>query len=149
MQPVLERAAHYIESNQVLEDVPERRSAYRHRSRGGWPFSTRAHGWPISDCTAEGLKACAAAREGRGLNQVPRGRLREAVEEHPLAAERGRRLGDVRAAARPEVAGGAEPFGRASPTSWSTYSYVECTSACVQALAALERLRSRGRGLAA
>ena len=23
----------------------------------GWPFSTSAHGWPISDCTSEGLKA--------------------------------------------------------------------------------------------
>lgn len=29
---------------------------YRHVSRGGWPFSTSAHGWPISDCTGEGLK---------------------------------------------------------------------------------------------
>ena len=26
-------------------------------SKGGWPFSTSAHGWPISDCTSEGLKA--------------------------------------------------------------------------------------------
>lgn len=26
---------------------------YRHRSVGAWPFSTRDHGWPISDCTAE------------------------------------------------------------------------------------------------
>ena len=25
-------------------------------SEGGWPFSTSAHGWPISDCSAEGLK---------------------------------------------------------------------------------------------
>ncbi|KAG7348086.1 S-2,3-epoxysqualene cyclase [Nitzschia inconspicua] len=30
---------------------------YRHISEGGWPFSTSAHGWPISDCTSEGLKA--------------------------------------------------------------------------------------------
>lgn len=26
------------------------------RQQGGWPFSTAAHGWPISDCTGEGLK---------------------------------------------------------------------------------------------
>ena len=25
-------------------------------SKGGWPFSTSAHGWPIADCTGEGLK---------------------------------------------------------------------------------------------
>ncbi len=29
---------------------------FRHVSKGGWPFSTSTHGWPISDCTAEGLK---------------------------------------------------------------------------------------------
>jgi len=25
-------------------------------SKGGWPFSTDEHGWPITDCTAEGMK---------------------------------------------------------------------------------------------
>jgi cycloartenol synthase len=34
-----------------------RNKFYRHISEGGWPFSTSAHGWPISDCTSEGLKA--------------------------------------------------------------------------------------------
>ena len=29
---------------------------YRHISTGAWPFSTRDHGWPISDCTSEGVK---------------------------------------------------------------------------------------------
>lgn len=29
---------------------------YRHSSKGGWPFSTADNGWPVSDCTAEGLK---------------------------------------------------------------------------------------------
>ncbi|KAL0742764.1 hypothetical protein Bca4012_084277 [Brassica carinata] len=43
---------------QVLEDCPEDLSYwYRHISKGAWPFSTADHGWPISDCTAEGLKA--------------------------------------------------------------------------------------------
>lgn len=36
---------------------------YRHLSKGGWPFSTSAHGWPISDCTAEGLKAVLELRK--------------------------------------------------------------------------------------
>jgi cycloartenol synthase len=39
-------------------ESPENRDKYyRHVSEGGWPFSTAAHGWPISDCTGEGLKA--------------------------------------------------------------------------------------------
>lgn len=35
---------------------PWRGSYYRHISKGAWPFSTRDHGWPISDCTSEGIK---------------------------------------------------------------------------------------------
>ena len=39
------------------ESVENRDKYYRHVSEGGWPFSTSAHGWPISDCTGEGMKA--------------------------------------------------------------------------------------------
>ncbi|THG13193.1 hypothetical protein TEA_004503 [Camellia sinensis var. sinensis] len=38
---------------------------YRHISKGGWPFSTPDNGWPVSDCTAEGLKAALV------LSQMP------------------------------------------------------------------------------
>lgn len=38
------------------EAAEYRKDCYRHVSEGGWPFSTSAHGWPISDCSAEGLK---------------------------------------------------------------------------------------------
>jgi len=42
---------------QVRDDCPGPLVAwYRHISKGAWPFSTRDHGWPISDCSAEGLK---------------------------------------------------------------------------------------------
>jgi len=40
-----------------FETNDNRHKFYRHASEGGWPFSTSAHGWPISDCTGEGLKA--------------------------------------------------------------------------------------------
>ena len=40
-----------------FESNDKRYEFYRHISEGGWPFSTSAHGWPISDCTGEGLKA--------------------------------------------------------------------------------------------
>ncbi len=40
---------------QAREDVPGPLNKwYRHISKGAWPFSTRDHGWPISDCTSEG-----------------------------------------------------------------------------------------------
>lgn len=40
-----------------------REKFFRHVSKGGWPFSTSAHGWPISDCTAEGLKSVLAMQQ--------------------------------------------------------------------------------------
>jgi squalene cyclase len=45
-----------------FESCDARKRFYRHVSEGGWPFSSAAHGWPISDCTAEGLKAVLAMR---------------------------------------------------------------------------------------
>jgi hypothetical protein len=53
----LKNAWKYIEMSQVIEEVENPKRFYRHISVGAWPFSTRDHGWPISDCTAEGLKA--------------------------------------------------------------------------------------------
>ena len=42
---------------QVQEDCPgDLARWYRHISKGAWPFSSRDHGWPIADCSAEGLK---------------------------------------------------------------------------------------------
>lgn len=49
---------------QVLEDCPgDLNYWYRHISKGAWPFSTADHGWPISDCTAEGLKVIIDQRQ--------------------------------------------------------------------------------------
>ncbi|OVA00043.1 hypothetical protein BVC80_1691g7 [Macleaya cordata] len=56
--PTLKKAHGYIKDSQVLEDCAEDLDFYYHRiSKGAWTLSTADHGWPISDCTAEGLKA--------------------------------------------------------------------------------------------
>ena len=59
----LELVGKYLESTQVREEVENPDRFYRHQSVGAWPFSTRDHGWPISDCTAEGLKAAMLLRK--------------------------------------------------------------------------------------
>ena len=58
--------------------MPDATAHYRHASKGGWPFSDRAHGWPITDCTSEGFK-CALALEGRFEPAIPTGLLRDSV----------------------------------------------------------------------
>jgi len=68
---------YYLERTQILstltskatpayeyEKEENRKKCYRHVSKGGWPFSTSAHGWPISDCTGEGLKGVLVLMKG-------------------------------------------------------------------------------------
>lgn len=142
---MLERAYGYVRDNQILDDVPRRKRFYRDASRGGWPFSNRAHGWPITDCTAEGLK-CALALEGRFSPRIPEPLLRDAVtlildwqnDDGGWATYEKRRGG-----AWLEKLNPSQVFGDIMVD----YSYVECTSACMQALrASLPRF---GRRLAA
>ena len=64
--PMLKKAHMYIERSQVQENCPgDLNFWYRHISKGAWPFSTRDHGWLISDFSSEGLKAALA------LSQLP------------------------------------------------------------------------------
>lgn len=53
----------YLDASQIKVDVPLADRFFRTPSKGGWPFSTNDHGWPIADCTAEGLRATIAIRE--------------------------------------------------------------------------------------
>lgn len=53
----LANAAAFVAGAQIIEQPAEGARYFRHDSVGAWPFSTRPHGWPITDCTAEGLKA--------------------------------------------------------------------------------------------
>ena len=44
----------------MFESPINRARFYRHTSAGGWPFSTSAHGWAVSDTTGESLKGTLA-----------------------------------------------------------------------------------------
>lgn len=132
-EPVLEKAYTFIRDNQILEDVPEPEKHYRHASKGGWPFSDRAHGWPITDCTSEGFK-CAVDLEGKFSPEVPVDLLRDSVrlilswqnDDGGWATYEKQRGG-----AWLEQFNPSQVFGDIMVD----YSYVECTSASLQALA--------------
>ncbi|KAK2994446.1 hypothetical protein RJ640_001262, partial [Escallonia rubra] len=55
---VLRKAHDFIKASQVQDNPPGNFSKmYRHTSKGAWTFSMEDQGWPVSDCTAEALKA--------------------------------------------------------------------------------------------
>ena len=130
----LARAHAFIRDNQVLEDVPARKTYFRDPSAGGWPFSDRLHGWPISDCTAEGLLSAVA--------------LGSQASGPPVTEE------NLRAAARlllrfQNPDGGWPTYERRRAGPWLErlnpssvfggimvdHSHVECTGSCMEALA--------------
>lgn len=74
-----ERAHDFVVTTQVLENPPLRRRYHRGPARGGWPFSTLEHGWPIADCTAEGLEAALALGDSLERSFPPE-RVTAAVE---------------------------------------------------------------------
>jgi squalene/oxidosqualene cyclase-like protein len=138
---VLLKAARFVEGNQVVADVPDRERAYRDRSAGGWPFSTRTHGWPISDCTAFGMTA-SMLLEPRVDDPLPAARLAAAAD---LLLSMQNRDGGW---ATYEKTRGPAWLERFNPSDCFADimidpSYVECTSACMQALA-LFKARHRG-----
>jgi squalene/oxidosqualene cyclase-like protein len=135
---MLSRAYEFIDRAQVREDVDDRAKCFRHASKGGWPFSTRAHGWPISDCTALGVLAVLDL-ETAGATPFPEERLAEAID---IILSMQNKDGGW---ATYELTRGPAWLERFNPSDCFAdimvdYSYVECTSACVQALS---RFRAR------
>ncbi|KAK7247638.1 hypothetical protein RIF29_42525 [Crotalaria pallida] len=56
--PTLRKAYHFLKASQVTKNPSgDYKAMYRHISKGSWTFSMHDHGWQVSDCTAEGLKA--------------------------------------------------------------------------------------------
>ncbi len=51
------KALQWLDEHQIKENPKHYETAYRHRTKGAWPFSTKEQGYTVSDCTGEGLKA--------------------------------------------------------------------------------------------
>lgn len=135
-RPALAHAHGFIEANQVLTDVPDGVRHHRHPSAGGWPFSDRPHGWPISDCTAEGLRAALALEAALGADvaaPLSVARLAQAVACILSLECPGGGWATYEPTRGPrwlELLNPSQVFADIM----IDYPYVECTAACVQAL---------------
>ena len=138
----LQAAHRYIHDSQVRDDCPGKLTDwYRHISKGAWPFSTRDHGWPISDCSSEGLKA-ALTLEDMGSNlagpSVPVNRLEDCVNvilSYQNAGGGWATYENTRSYPWVEIINPAETFGDIM----IDYPYVECSSASLQALSTFHK----------
>lgn len=71
----------FIERSQIKSEHPTHVEFFRHPMIGSWPFSTADNGWPVSDCTAEGLSAALAVhRSGLVEAVIDEQRLKRAID---------------------------------------------------------------------
>jgi squalene/oxidosqualene cyclase-like protein len=137
VQNTLAKAYRYLDESQVKTEVNDSAKFYRHPSVGGWPFSNVEHGWPITDCTAEGLKVALKISRAKAESTetlIPENRL-EAACDLILSMQN-----EDGGWASYELTRGPKSLERLNPSEifgniMIDYSYTECTSACVQALA--------------
>ncbi|KAK7857736.1 cycloartenol synthase [Quercus suber] len=129
----LRKAHDYIKDSQVLEDCPgDLNFWYCHISKGAWPFSTADHGWSISDCTVEGLKAVLllstfpSETVGKSLDVK---RLYDAVIVRYVA------FLEAQICFSLNTDGGFATYELTR-----SYQWLECTSAAIQALTLFKKL---------
>jgi lanosterol synthase len=53
----------WLDKCQIQENPKWFKAAYRHATKGAWPFSTKEQGYTVSDTTAEGMKAVMMLQE--------------------------------------------------------------------------------------
>jgi squalene/oxidosqualene cyclase-like protein len=140
----LEAAQRFIAANQVLADLPEREKSFRDPTRGGFCFSAKDNGWIVSDCTAEGLRALLALAPHVEA-PAPRAHL-EAAVDYLLWSQT-----DSGGWASYEPPRGPAWLERLNPSAcfgdiMIDYTYVECTAACMLALARFRRAHPGVRG---
>lgn len=138
-QPDLDSARAALARQQIRTSLRGHAANHRSDPRGGFCFSTREHGWPVSDCTAEAL----AALLERDPDATPRAQLDDAVRFILRCQNPDGSFGSYEAR-RTEV-----PLEALNPSEMFLEcmveaSYVECTGSCMEALASYARFALEG-----
>jgi lanosterol synthase len=134
---MVKKGYRFMDKHQIKNNVDEKIRFFRHQSKGGWPFSTVFHGWPITDCSAEGVKTTLMIEETDALldteKTITLKRLYDPI--NTILSFQNKDGGwasyeNTRAPKWMELLNPSEIFGEIM----IDYSYVECTSASIQGL---------------
>lgn len=59
IRPTLIKGYSYLRKSQFTENPPgDYINMFRDISKGGWGYSDKDQGWPVSDCISESLEVC-------------------------------------------------------------------------------------------
>jgi lanosterol synthase len=124
----------FIDLSQIDAEHSTHGEFFRHPMIGSWPFSTAEQGWPVADCTAEGLSATLAIhRSGLVKPAIDEQRIKQAVD---IVLSYQNIDGGW---ATYELTRGPRWLEKLNPSEVFAdiiidYSWTECTAACVIAL---------------
>ncbi len=80
-ESTINRAYQFIDRSQILKQHETHEQYFRHPMIGSWPFSTAEQGWPVADCTAEGLSTTLACHHsGLVEAKISEDRIKLAVD---------------------------------------------------------------------
>jgi lanosterol synthase len=124
----------FIELSQIRTEHATHARYFRHPMIGSWPFSTADNGWPVADCTAEGLSAVLAIHHS-GLVKPTINTLRIKKAVDVILSYQNKDGGwatyePTRAPKWLEQLNPSEVFADIM----IDYSWTECTAACVLSL---------------
>ncbi|TFK74923.1 terpene synthase [Pluteus cervinus] len=135
------KALDWLDKAQILQNPLHYETSYRHRTKGAWGFSTKEQGYTVSDCTGEGLKAVMYLQHHLKFTPklVSEERMQSAVDllltmQNPGGGFASYEL--IRGPSWLEWLNPAEVFGNIM----IEYSYPECTTSVITALAIFKKL---------
>ena len=124
----------FIDDSQIKAEHSTHGEFFRHPMIGSWPFSTAEQGWPVADCTAEGLLATLTIHHS-GLVKpiISELRLKQAVD---IILSYQNSDGGF---ATYELTRAPKWLEKLNPSEvfadiMVDYSWTECTAACIAAL---------------
>lgn len=133
---VMYKAVNFLSLQQLDSGHPDLQNHYRSDPKGGFCFSARWHGWPVSDCTAEatlallGMQSSIPLEESGKHLDAARFILQRQNSDGGFGSYEQRKSSWSLEWLNP-----AEMFGN----SMTEMSYVECTASCIRALVAFRR----------
>jgi len=136
----LAKSYQFIDSSQIDAEHSTHAEFFRHPMIGSWPFSTAENGWPVADCTAEGLSATLAVHQA--------GLLKPTIDERRI-----KNAADIILSYQ-NTDGGWATYELTRAPKWLEklnpseifadimidYSWTECTAACVISLLEIQEI---------
>ncbi len=130
----LAKSYQFIDLSQIKAEHSTHAEFFRHPMIGSWPFSTAEQGWPVADCTAEGLSATLAIHHsGLVKPTIDDQRIKQAVD---ILLSYQNTDGGWATYELTRAPGWLEKFNPSEVFAdiMIDYSWTECTAACVISL---------------